>query len=245
MSILNSSFFRVFFFRKKTRDLHNKLFLNHGFLLNIPSLSTSLMDYAEIWWRSLDSTKMMALSDATFEKLFLDKWSQAKSKNKESTIGLFSCGNSILQVPGCIQKENIIASINSSCMHNFINVQLVNRLQVPTKKIQSTQVEGETIQNFKYFKLIMDTYVLHYDFHAIDMADVDIVLGYPWMESVGTININVKKKFLKIGYKKNKSTLQDVSLSKKEGPMGENKEVIAKSKFESETESTEGDEENP
>jgi hypothetical protein len=24
-------------------------------------LSTSLMDYAEIWWQSLDSTKMMAL----------------------------------------------------------------------------------------------------------------------------------------------------------------------------------------
>jgi hypothetical protein len=82
---------------------------------------------------------------------------------------------------------------------------LVNRLQVPAKHIQSTQVEGETIQIFKYLKLTMDKYVLHSDFHAIDMNDVDIILGYPWMESIGIININVQKKFIKIWYKKNKN----------------------------------------
>jgi hypothetical protein len=36
---------------------------------------------------------------------------------------------------------------------------------------------------------------------------VDIVLRYPWIESVGTININVQKKFLNLWYKKNKITL--------------------------------------
>jgi hypothetical protein len=77
-------------------------------------------------------------------------------------------------------------------------------LQVPAKHIQSTQVEGETVQIFKYLKLTMDKYVLHFDFHAIDMNDVDVILGYPWMESVGIVNVNVKKKFLKIWYKKNK-----------------------------------------
>jgi hypothetical protein len=38
------------------------------------------------------------------------------------------------------------------------------------------------------------------------MDDVD-VLGYPWMELVGTVNINVKKKFLKLWYKKKKIKL--------------------------------------
>jgi hypothetical protein len=42
--------------------------------------------------------------------------------------------------------------------------------------------------------------VLHSYFHAIDMDDVDIVLGYIWMDSVGTININVKNKFLNLWY---------------------------------------------
>jgi hypothetical protein len=81
---------------------------------------------------------MMTLSNEEFEKVLLDKWSKSKSKDKEITKGLFSCGNSILQVHGCLHKENVIVSINPSCQHNFINVQLVNRLQVPAKNIQST-----------------------------------------------------------------------------------------------------------
>ena len=36
------------------------------------------------------------------------------------------------------------------------------------------------------------------------------------MDSIGTININVQKKFLKLWYKKKKITLQDISLSKQE-----------------------------
>jgi hypothetical protein len=53
----------------------------------------------------------------------------------------------------------------------------------------------------------MDKYVLHFDFNVIDMNDVDIILGYTWMESSGTVNINLKKKFVKLWYKKNKITL--------------------------------------
>ena len=34
------------------------------------------------------------------------------------------------------------------------------------------------------------------------------------MESIGTININVQKKFLKLWFKKKKITLQDISISK-------------------------------
>jgi hypothetical protein len=107
------------------------------------------MDYAEIWWQSLDSTKMMALFDEAFEKLFLDKWSHAKSKNKEGTKDLFSCDNSILLVHGCIQQEKIIVSINPSCMHNFINVNFVKRLQIPGKNIQITRIEDENFQTLK------------------------------------------------------------------------------------------------
>jgi hypothetical protein len=82
------------------------------------------------------------------------------------------------------------------------------------------------VQIFKDLKITMDKYVLHSDFYATDMDEVDIVLGYPWIESVGTININVKNKFLKLWYKKKKITLQDVSLSQKDGPIEASKEVI-------------------
>jgi len=37
----------------------------------------------------------------------------------------------------------------------------------------------------------MEKYVLHSEFYASNMANVDVVFGYPWMKSIGTININV------------------------------------------------------
>jgi hypothetical protein len=69
----------------------------------------------------------------------------------------------------------------------------------------------------------MDKYVFHSYFYVIYMDEVDIVLVYPWMTTIGTININVEKKFLKLWYNKMNVTLHDVSLSKKEGTMGERK----------------------
>jgi hypothetical protein len=122
---------------------------------------------------------------------------------------------------------------------------LVTRLQVPAKNIHKTQVEGENVKIFKDLKLSIDKYVLHSDFYAMDMVEVDIVLGYPWIESVGTININVQNKFLKLWYKKKKITLQDVSLNKKDGPKEANKAIIVESKVELEAESIEGDEAKP
>ena len=53
----------------------------------------------------------------------------------------------------------------------------------------------------------MDKYVLHGDFYISEMDNMDVVFGYPWMESAGTINITVQKKFLKLWYKKKKITL--------------------------------------
>jgi hypothetical protein len=193
----------------------------------------------------LTIAKMMALSDEEFEKLFLDRWSHVGKKDKEEHQGFIFMWKLYITGSWMHSKEKVIVSINPSCQQNFINVQLVNRLQVPTKNIQSTQVEGENVQIFKDLKITMDKYVLHSDFCAIDMNDVDVILGYPWMETIGTININVEKKFVKLWYKKKKITLQDVSLSKKEGPMGESKEVIAESEVESEAESTEGHEAKP
>jgi hypothetical protein len=114
----------------------------------------------------------------------------------------------------------------------IINIQLVNRFHVLAKNIQNTEVVGENLKRFKDLNLSMDKYVLHSDFEALDMGDEGIVLGYPWIKSMGTININVQKRFLKLWYKKKKITLQDVSLSKKYGPMEASKEVIVESEVE-------------
>ena len=98
-------------------------------------------------------------------------------------------------------------SINPSCKQNLINVNLAKKLQVPTKHIESTQVDNEGVQVYKDLKIFMDKYVLHSNFYASNMDNVDVVLGYPLIEYVGIININVQKKFLKLWYKKKTITL--------------------------------------
>ena len=113
-----------------------------------------------------------------------------KKETKEPK-GLFFAGISILQVHGLIQKEKIIVSINPSCKQNLINVNLAKKLQVPAKHIENTQVDDEDVQVYKDLKLSMNKYVLYGDFYSSDMDNMVVVLGYAWMESMGTININV------------------------------------------------------
>ena len=86
------------------------------------------------------------------------------------------------------------------------------KLQVPAKHIENTHVDNENVQVYKDLKLSMDKYVLHYDFYTSTMDNIDVVLGYPLMESMGTVNINVQKKIMKLWYKKKKITLQDISI---------------------------------
>ena len=85
------------------------------------------------WWFSLDNKQLTRLSDAEFERILLDKWFRARKKENETRKGLFSTGVSLLQVHGLIQKEKIVVSINPSCKHNFINVNLAKKLANSTK----------------------------------------------------------------------------------------------------------------
>lgn len=178
------------------------------------SIWLNFIDEAHKWYFTLDDKQLSKLSDAEFEKVLLDKWSRTRKNENETCKGLFSTSISLLQVHGLIQKEKIIVSINPSCKHNFMNVNLEKNLQVPAKHIENTQVDDEDVQVYKDLKIFMDKYVLHGEFYTSEMDNMDVVLGYPWMESVGTININVQKKFLKLWYKKKKITLQDIFINK-------------------------------
>ena len=157
------------------------------------------------WWKLLNHAKVEELSNEWFEKLFLARWYQDRKKDNEIHKDFFSGNAFILQVHGCIHKEKVVVSINPRCKHNFISVNLAKILQVPIKKIHSTQVGGENVQFFKDLKVTIDKYVFHSNFISLYMDVVDVVLGYPWMDSVGTVNLHVQNKFLKLWYKKRKS----------------------------------------
>jgi len=79
--------------------------------------------------------KIKALADKEYKNMFLDRWSHVDKKNKESTKGLLSFANFILQVHRCLQQEKVIIYINPIRKYNFIHVDLDERFQVPTKNI--------------------------------------------------------------------------------------------------------------
>lgn len=65
----------------------------------------------------------------------------------------------------------------------------IQRAQVDERIFKAHKLMVKMFKFLKIWKLLK--YVLQSDFYAIDMDDVDIVLGYPWMNLVGMININV------------------------------------------------------
>lgn len=99
----------------------------------------NLQDDARIWWDTYSSEKVPVknISNEDIEKLFLDKWSNAK-KDQMGHKGLVSYEHSILKFHGCVHKDNVVVSINPSCKYNFIHVDLAKQLQVLAKHIQST-----------------------------------------------------------------------------------------------------------
>ena len=103
-------------------------------------------DDAKVWWCSLDSRKMDALSDEEFEQVFLDKWSHAKNKYQVEHKGLFS----ILKFHGCIQKENIVVSISLSCKHNFIHVNLAKNCKFLPSIFKAHRL---MVKIFKFLKI--------------------------------------------------------------------------------------------
>ena len=67
-----------------------------------------------------------------------------------------------------------------------------------------TSRDGENVQVFKDLKVTIDNYVFHSNLYALDMDEVDVILGYPWMDSIDTVNINFQRCFWIFGKRKRK-----------------------------------------
>jgi hypothetical protein len=52
-------------------------------------VSLKLQGGAAVWWKSLDYTEMMRLSNGEIEKILLDKWSHGENKAKENQEFIF------------------------------------------------------------------------------------------------------------------------------------------------------------
>ena len=108
-----------------------------------------------------------------------------------------------LKIEGYIKKKKVIVLIEYGSTHSFIHCKLDKVLSCfiyVAPKFQVTIVDGET-NNFSWkfhnIYLTMGEYVLNSPMISIPMGGVDVVLGFQWLQSLGTMAFNFQKLFMK------------------------------------------------
>ena len=111
-----------------------------------------------------------------------------------------------LKIEGYIKKKNVTVLIDSGSTHNFIHCKLakvLNCFVYPTPKFQVMIVDGGTINcsgKCHNINLAIGEYVLNSPMIVIPMGGVDVVLGVQWLQSLGTMDFNFQKKFMKFSW---------------------------------------------
>ena len=90
--------------------------------------------------------------------------------------------------------------IDSSGNQNFIHCKLskvLNCFVYPTPEFQVMTIDGGTINfsgKFHNINIVMGEYLLNTPMISIPMGGVDVFLGVQWLQSLGTMDFNLKKK---------------------------------------------------
>ena len=96
--------------------------------------------------------------------------------------------------------------IDSGNTHNFIHCKLdkvLNFFVYLAPDFQVMIADGGTINcsgKFHNINLAMGEYVLNIPMIYIPMGGVDVVLGVQWLQSLGTMDFNFQKKFMKFSW---------------------------------------------
>ena len=108
-----------------------------------------------------------------------------------------------LMTEGYIKNKKVTVLIDSSSTHNFIHCKVAKYLNCfvyPTPQFQIMIADGGTINcsgKFHNINLTMGEYVLNSPMIAISMGGVDVVSEVQWLQSLGTMDFNFHKLFMK------------------------------------------------
>ena len=113
--------------------------------------------------------------------------------------------------------KRVIVLIDSGSTHNFIHCKVAKELNCFLYLAPECQVmisNGGTIncsRKCHNIKLSMGEYVLNSPMISIPMGGADVVLGVPWLQSLGTIAFNFQEIFIKFSTKGNKVELRGIT----------------------------------
>jgi len=108
-----------------------------------------------------------------------------------------------IKIQGHIKKKKIIVLIDSGSTHNFTHCKIMKELNCflyPAPECQVMVSSGETINcsiKCHNIKLSIGEYVLSSPMLSIPMGGADVVLGFEWLQLLGTIAFSFQEFFMK------------------------------------------------
>jgi hypothetical protein len=88
--------------------------------------------------------------------------------------------------------------LDGGATHNFIDVALVTRRNIPVEDFEGFNVvvaDGYNMmctQRIKGFEVTLENYTLTNEFDIVDLADTHTVIEVHWLYSLGDIHMNYK-----------------------------------------------------
>jgi hypothetical protein len=132
--------------------------------------------------------------------------------------GIFSSKNhrarciGLLTFKGNIQEKEVSVHICPDKKKNHISMDLANQLIIPRTSVIETKDFLGNKYDIKDLPLTLKDYKLVSNFKGTTIyeKEVDIILVSTWLETLGSLILNLEKKFLMFSYKKKKIKLHDV-----------------------------------
>jgi hypothetical protein len=99
---------------------------------------------------------------------------------------------------GIMKGQRVMTLVYDGATHNFIDVSLVTRRNIPVEYFEVFNVVVEDGYKMTYTKRIMGlevtlgNYTLINEFYIMDLADIHVVLGVEWLYPLGDIQMNYK-----------------------------------------------------
>lgn len=103
-----------------------------------------------------------------------------------------------LRVEATINRQQLVALIDSSATHNFISDKAANRLNLkltPTKPFSVRVADGHPLRcrgTYRHTTMSLGSVAFSIDFYALPLSGLDVVLGVQWLASLGPTLCNWK-----------------------------------------------------
>jgi len=121
------------------------------------------------------------------------------------------CVSALFKIKGSLARNDVIISIDLTQNNNYVSTKCANQLVIHESNIIETNFVDTSDKQYDISNLQLSigdyTFISQFTIKTLFCDNSDIILGSPWIESLGSVILNMKKKFLTFSYKKKKITL--------------------------------------